>query len=58
MGIINNLENYIISSVSSSVESSLFNSVVHEVLHNPSSLTKIFYGGNMINGITGLLGEI
>ena len=58
MEIIGNLENYIISNVSTVSESALFNSVVHEVLYEPSSLTKIFYGGNMVNGITGLLGEI
>lgn len=53
--VLKNLETYIVSKVPGSA---LFNQVVHEVLYEPNSIYKIFYGGNMINGITGLLGEI
>lgn len=35
-----------------------FRSAVGEVLFEKNSKTKIFYAGNMMNGITGLLGEI
>jgi hypothetical protein len=53
--VLKNLETYIVRKVPGSA---LFNQVVHEVLYEPNSIYKIFYGGNMINGITGLLGEI
>lgn len=36
----------------------IFLQAVREVIYQPDSLTKVFYGGNIVNGITGLLGEI
>ena len=35
-----------------------FINAVKEVVFDPDTKTKVFYGGNMLNGITGLLGEI
>lgn len=35
-----------------------FVNATREVIFDPETKTKIFYGGNMLNGITGLLGEI
>ena len=35
-----------------------FVNATREIIFDPETKTKIFYGGNMLNGITGLLGEI
>lgn len=35
-----------------------FINATREIIFDPETKTKIFYGGNMLNGITGLLGEI
>lgn len=35
-----------------------FVNATREVIFDPDTKTKVFYGGNMLNGITGLLGEI
>lgn len=35
-----------------------FTNAVREVIFDPDTKTKVFYGKNMLNGITGLLGEI
>ena len=53
--ILSNIENLILSKVEDNV---FFKSAVHEVLWQKDSLTKIFYGGNIVNGIAGILGEI
>ena len=39
-------------------ENKIFRQSVGEVIFESKSKTKVFYGGNMLNGITGLLGEI
>lgn len=39
-------------------ENKYFRQAVGEVIFEKSSKTKIFYGGNLMNGIAGLLGEI
>ena len=37
---------------------SFFKEAVKEILYQPNTLTQIYMGGNIVNGITGLLGEI
>lgn len=39
-------------------ENPIFCQAVREVIFEKNSKTKVFYSGNMLNGITGLLGEI
>lgn len=51
-----NIYNLIVSKGPS--DNRYFRQAVGEVVFEKNSKTKIFYGGNMMNGITGLLGEI
>lgn len=51
-----NIYNLIISK--GPTENKYFRQAVGEVIFEKNSKTKVFYAGNMMNGITGLLGEI
>lgn len=57
LSILQRLETYILLQ-SGGKGNLLFESAVKEVLYENQSLNKVFYGGNIVNGITGLLGEI